>query len=194
MHPRVESFIEKNEKWQRELILLVEILRSCNLEEDFKWKGPVYMMNGKNILGIQSFKEYCTIFFFKGVLITDSHKIMIAPGENTQAMRQLRFTSVEQIIQHEKHIKEYVLEAVKLEMEGKKVKFKKKDEIEIPAEFQKYLDKSSELITAFFQLTPGRRRMYCLYFADAKQTKTLISRIEKYIPKILAGYGIMDEQ
>lgn len=192
MHPKVERFIEKNEKWQREIILLVEILENCGMEEDFKWRGPVYTYNGKNIVGIQSFIGYCTIFFFKGALLSDTHKLMVAPGENTQAMRQIRFNSVEQIIKNEKYIKECIFEAIEVEKEGKKIDFRKKDELEFPEEFQKYLDEDPELNKAFFSLTPGRQRVYCMYFAEAKQTKTRISRIEKFIPQILAGLGIMD--
>ena len=41
-------------------------------------------------------------------------------------------------------------------------------------------------------LTPGRQRAYLLYFADAKQSKTRAARIEKYLPRILDGKGMLD--
>ncbi|RQP13380.1 MAG: hypothetical protein EAS52_19690, partial [Parapedobacter sp.] len=48
------------------------------------------------------------------------------------------------------------------------------------------------LKTAFKALTPGRQRAYIFYFSQAKQSKTRESRIEKYIPRILEGKGLMD--
>jgi uncharacterized protein YdeI (YjbR/CyaY-like superfamily) len=46
--------------------------------------------------------------------------------------------------------------------------------------------------TAFDALTPGRQRGYVLYFMGAKQSQTRTARIEKCIPKILAGLGFHD--
>ncbi|MGE0631960.1 MAG: YdeI family protein [Pseudobdellovibrionaceae bacterium] len=52
--------------------------------------------------------------------------------------------------------------------------------------------KRPKLKKAFGALTPGRQRAYILHFASAKQSETRISRIEKCIPKILVGKGMMD--
>ena len=43
---------------------------------------------------------------------------------------------------------------------------------------------------AFHALTPGRQRAYVLHFTGAKQSKTRTARIEKCIPKFLAGKGL----
>lgn len=53
-----------------------------------------------------------------------------------------------------------------------------------------FLDENPDLQIAFETLTPGRQRGYLLYFAGAKQSKTRASRVEKYIPQILAGKGL----
>jgi uncharacterized protein YdeI (YjbR/CyaY-like superfamily) len=45
---------------------------------------------------------------------------------------------------------------------------------------------------AFFGLTQGRQRGYILYFSGAKQSATRESRINKYLPKIMAGKGLND--
>jgi len=49
-----------------------------------------------------------------------------------------------------------------------------------------------ELKAAFYKLTPGRQRGYLLYFSSAKQSKTRMERVEKYIPKILDNEGLDD--
>jgi uncharacterized protein YdeI (YjbR/CyaY-like superfamily) len=56
---------------------------------------------------------------------------------------------------------------------------------------QKFAEHPS-LETAFFALTPGRQRGYLIHFSGAKQSPTRLSRIEKCIPKIFEGKGMMD--
>ena len=73
-----------------------------------------------------------------------------------------------------------------------KVNYKKTTEFTIPEEFQTKLDANPVLKTAFYALTPGRQRGYLLYFSQAKQSKTRMSRIEKYIPEIFDGKGLND--
>ena len=106
--------------------------------------------------------------------------------------RQIRFTSVEEIIRQKSILKSYIKEAIELEKSGAKVELKKTSEYTIPEEFKAALKNRSGLKSAFYKLTPGRQRAYLLYFSSAKQTKTRIDRIEKYLPKILDGKGIDD--
>ncbi|MCO5236249.1 MAG: YdeI/OmpD-associated family protein [Chitinophagaceae bacterium] len=65
-------------------------------------------------------------------------------------------------------------------------------EFEMPTEFKTVLDGMPELKTTFSGLTPGRQRGYLLYFSSAKQSKTRMERIERYIPKILDNKGLDD--
>ena len=89
-------------------------------------------------------------------------------------------------------LKAYIFEAVEVEKAGLKVKLKKTSEYPIPAEFQKKLNKSATLKTAFNALTPGRQRGYILYFSQPKQATTRESRVEKSIKQILKGKGLND--
>jgi uncharacterized protein YdeI (YjbR/CyaY-like superfamily) len=73
------------------------------------------------------------------------------------------------------------------------VPLKKTAEFKIPEEFQKELDKTPALKTAFTALTPGRQRAYIFYFSQPKQSKTRTSRVEKSIRQILRGKGLNDE-
>jgi uncharacterized protein YdeI (YjbR/CyaY-like superfamily) len=45
---------------------------------------------------------------------------------------------------------------------------------------------------AFEALTPGRQRGYHIFFSQAKQSATRVSRIKKYTLAILAGKGMQD--
>lgn len=70
--------------------------------------------------------------------------------------------------------------------------FKENTEFIIPEELQNKFDEIPALKTAFEALTPGRQRAYILYFSQAKQSKTRVSRVEKYVQKILDGKGLKD--
>ncbi|GAA4165996.1 YdeI family protein [Chryseobacterium ginsenosidimutans] len=192
MNPKVDFFFDKAKQWQKEFEKLRAIALDTGLEEDLKWGCPCYTYHEKNIFLIHGFKEYCALLFFKGALLNDTDNILIQQTENVQAARQIRFTSLQQIIDLEKVIKTYIYEAVEVERSGVKVEMKKTKEFEIPEEFQKKLDENSELKKSFEALTQGRQRAYLLYFSSAKQSKTRESRIKKYIPEILKGKGIND--
>jgi uncharacterized protein YdeI (YjbR/CyaY-like superfamily) len=105
------------------------------------------------------------------------------------AMR-LEFRSKDQI--KKAVVKTYVKQAVAVESAGLKVDFKAKRELELPKELTQILNKDSKLAKAFHALTPGRRRGYVLHFTGAKQSRTRTARIERCIPKILAGKGMND--
>ncbi|MFY7843607.1 YdeI/OmpD-associated family protein [Chryseobacterium gambrini] len=192
MNPKVDFFFNKTGQWQTEFEKLRTIALKTELTEDLKWGCPCYTYEGKNIFLIHGFKEYCALLFFKGALMKDSENILIRQTENIQATRQIRFTNLQQIIDLENVLSDYIFEAVEIEESGAKVEMKKTHEFNIPEEFAQKLSENTELQKAFEALTPGRQRAYLLYFSSAKQSKTRISRIEKYIPEILNGKGLND--
>jgi len=191
MNPKVDTFFNKAEKWQPEFEALRAIILDFPLTEELKWGKPCYAFQESNILIIQGFKEYCALMFCKGALLKDPKNILVKPGENTQAGRQIRFTHVQEIVEMKPLLKAYIEEAIAAEKAGLKVEFKKNPE-PIPEELQSKLDKNAALKTAFETLTPGRQRAYILYFSAAKQSKTRESRIEKCMPQILKGKGLND--
>jgi len=192
MNPKVNFFFDKASKWQKEYKQLREIALDCGLNEELKWGCPCYTFEKKNIVLIHGFKEYCAYLFFKGALLKDDEQILIQQTENVQSARQVRFTSVKEIVKLEKILKPYIYEAIEVERAGLKVKLKNTSEYPIPEEFQNKLDKNNELKIAFDALTPGRQRAYLYYFSQPKQPKTRDVRIEKYIPEILKGKGLND--
>jgi uncharacterized protein YdeI (YjbR/CyaY-like superfamily) len=192
MNPKVDFYFNKAKKWQQEQEKLRLIALNCGLVEELKWGCPCYTFNNNNIVLIHAFKDYCAFLFFKGVLLNDANGIMIQQTENVQAARQIRFTSLIQIIEMEPFLKAYIFEAIEVEKAGLKVELKKTAEFNMPTEFQTKLDTIPTLKTAFEALTPGRQRAYLLHFSAAKQSTTRQARIEKYMPQILNGKGLDD--
>jgi len=190
MNPKVDWFFSKDTKWQKEYEKLRMIVLDCGLTEELKWGCPCYTFEKSNIVLIHGFKEYCALLFFKGALLNDPNGILIQQTKNVQSARQIRFTNVKEIVKMEKILKAYVYEAIEVEKAGLKVKLKKTSAYKIPEEFQKKLNKTPALKTAFYALTPGRQRGYIFYFSQPKQSKTRESRIEKSMKQILNGKGL----
>ena len=192
LNPKVDLFLDNTKKWQEEMKLLRSLILECNLDEDYKWMHPCYSYQGNNVVLIHGFKDYCALLFFKGVLLKDKKNVLIQQTENVQDRRQIRFTNLNEIVKLQATIKDYILEAIEVEKSGLQVEFKKTSEFNMPDEFQNLLLKNKKLKTAFEGLTPGRQKGYLLYFSSAKQSKTRVDRIEKYLPKILEGKGLDD--
>jgi uncharacterized protein YdeI (YjbR/CyaY-like superfamily) len=78
-----------------------------------------------NVILLGGFKEYCVISFVKGVLLNDVKEILIQQTENSQAVRIIKFTNVQEILDMETVLKSYIYEAVEVERLGLKVNYKK---------------------------------------------------------------------
>ena len=176
-------------KWQRERQKLRSLILDCGLDESVKWGKLCYAHAGRNVVIIYGLKDYCALGFFKGAVLEDDAKILVAPGKHSQAMRQLRFASIDEIIAAEAHINDMLAKAIRAEKDGLEVAFHAKDQLVYPEELQLALAGDAELARAFGELTPGRQRGSVLYFSDARQATTRRRRIEQCRAKILAGKG-----
>src|SRR6266436_10017986 len=132
MNPKVDFFFSKAKKWQEEFEKLRTMVLDCHLTEELKWGQPCYTFEKRNIVLIHGFKEYCALLFFKGALLKDPKGILIQQTENVQAARQIRFTSVREIVKMEPVLKAYIKEAIKVEKAGVEVNYKKTSEFVTP--------------------------------------------------------------
>ncbi|ARU60780.1 hypothetical protein CBW65_06510 [Tumebacillus avium] len=192
LNPKVNVFLSKAKKWQAEFEKLRSIVLDSELTEDFKWMHPCYTLNQKNVVLIHGFKDYCALLFHKGALLPDPRGILIQQTENVQAARQIRFTSLQEIIELENVLKDYIRAAIEVEKSGLEVELKETAKFTVPEEWERKLEELPALKTAFEALTPGRQRAYLLYFAEPKQSKTRESRIVKYMQHIFDGKGLKD--
>jgi uncharacterized protein YdeI (YjbR/CyaY-like superfamily) len=191
-NPKVDALIARSESWVEEFGALREIVLQCPLTEEIKWGQACYSSEGKNIVLIHGFKDYCALLFMKGALMKDPHKLLIQQTENMQSGRQIRFTGLNDILAARAVLKSYIEDAIAVEKAGLKVEKKATVDFPYPEEFLQILEERPKLQAAFEALTPGRQRAYLLYFAGAKQSKTRLARIDKCAPAILAGKGLDD--
>src|SRR4051812_44533999 len=97
-NPKVDGYIRKNKRWQKELQKLRMIILDCGLTEEVKWRIPCYTFQESNLVFIGAFKESCGLSFVKGVLLKDAKGILIQQTENSQSVRIIRFANLREIV------------------------------------------------------------------------------------------------
>ena len=78
-NPKVDQFLGKTKKWQPEFKELRRIALGTELTEEFKWGNPCYTFDGKNVVLMHGFKDYCALLFMKGALLKDPKGILAKP-------------------------------------------------------------------------------------------------------------------
>lgn len=182
---------DKVNSWSVELEFLKSIIAKTELVETTKWGGPVYVLNGKNVLGIGGFKNYFTIWFFNGVFLKDEKQVLVNAQEGvTKSLRQWRFSSKNEV--DEKAVLHYINEAIENEKQGKNLKPEKGESI-VSELLQKELDADMNLAEAFLKFSPYKQKEFLEYIETAKREETKHSRIEKIKPMILENIGLNDK-
>jgi uncharacterized protein YdeI (YjbR/CyaY-like superfamily) len=192
MNSLVSKVHAKEKRWNAEFAALRQLCLASGLNEELKWGQACYDLDGRKVVLIHGFKDYCALLFMKGALLKDPKGILIQQTKNVQSARQIRFASLTDINKQKAAVKAYLREAIEVEKSGVKVKMKSAAQFDVPEEFLKPLDDDPKLAEAFYALTPGRQKGYLLHFAGAKQSATRAARVEKHVPKILKGLGLDD--
>ena len=192
MNPLVSKVHGKQKRWSAEFAALRQLCLASGLNEELKWGQACYDLDGRNVVLIHGFKDYCALLFMKGALLNDPKGILIQQTKNVQAARQIRFASLADINKQKAAVTAYLREAIAVEKSGVKVEMKSAAQFDVPEEFLKPLDDDPKLAEAFHALTPGRQKGYLLHFAGAKQSATRAARVEKHVPRILKGLGLDD--
>lgn len=187
----VDQYIKKHAHWAKELKLLRAIMQKTKMGETIKWGAPVYTYQDKNIVGLAAFKVHFGLWFFQGALLADKKGLLQNAQEGkTQAMRQMRFTNINEI--DTPKVLAYINEAIENQKQGKTVKIEKKPLL-IPDELKEALSQDTDLADAFENLTLGKKRDYTEHISSAKREETKQSRLEKIIPMIKQGVGLYDK-
>ena len=182
---------DKNNNWTVELNLLKEIIGQTELVETIKWGGPVYVLNGKNVLGISGFKTYFGIWFYNGVFLKDEYNVLVNAQKGvTKSLRQWRFQNIEEI--HKEIILLYIKEAITNEKLGESSKPQKKASL-LSVELNAELSNDSNLAKAFESFTIAKQQEFVEYIVTAKREETKYARIEKIKPMILQNKGLNDK-
>ncbi len=186
MAKSVEEYLNGN-IWEEELRIIREVILKYDLEETVKWGMPAYLIEGKNIIGVCSFKKYFGIWFHQGVFLKDEAGVLINAQEGkTIGLRQWRFTDKREI--KKKVLEAYVKEAIKNSLDGLEIHPKRtKKKLVVPDELKAELKTNKKFKAAYETLTHGRKREVCDYIGGAKREATRLNRVEKVVPLVLVG-------
>lgn len=188
----VVEYLNKHPEWENALLELITIAKSTGLEETIKWGAPTYTFKGKNVVGMAAFKSYVGLWFHQGALLKDPAKKLINAQEGTtKALRQWRFSSVDEI--DNELVKSYIFEAIENQKRGLEIKPEPKAELEIPEELEDAFEADTNLSNKFKQFTNFKQREFIEYVAEAKRADTRQKRTDKVIPMILEGIGLNDK-
>ncbi len=190
---KLDAYFSNESPFLQGLVDLRKLLNNSVLEEDYKWNFPTYTLDGKNIVALGHFKNHFGIWFFQGVFLKDTHRLLRNAQEGkTKAMRALNYTNIDQI--DEVIFLEYLAEAIENAVLGKELKPNRSPkEVVIPEELLHAFAKAGGLKIAYEALTPGKQREYCEHIGSAKQEATRLRRLEKCTPMILEGVGLNDK-
>ena len=186
------EYFDSRDKDKDGLLQLREIMLNCGLDETIKWGTPVYTLNNKNIVGLGSFKSYFGLWYFQGSFLRDeANKLINAQEGKTKAMRQLKFSSSEEIRKEE--LIPLIEQTLDNQDQGLFIKSEKKSsKIVLPPELKEALETDPGLKACFEALSPGKKREYAEHVGSAKREATRLSRLDKAIPLIRAGKGLND--
>ena len=135
---KLEAYFQKSGPFKEGIGKLRRIALKCGLEETLKWNAPVYTMEGKNVVGILSFKNHYGLWFFNGVFHSDPLGVLQNAQEGkTRAMRHWKFKIDDPL--NPEAVKKYIEEAIQIEKKGLKITRKKTVKSEIPAELKALL-------------------------------------------------------
>jgi uncharacterized protein YdeI (YjbR/CyaY-like superfamily) len=189
----VDAYIASSGNWEKLLKLLRELISSTVLVETVKWGMPVYTLNNRNVVGFSAFKSWTGLWFYQGVFLKDPEKRLISAQEGTtKGLRQMRFSSLNEIEESRELILAYLEEAIQNQKEGKVIKPERNKKLEIPEELQDAFSNDPALKDAFDALSLTNKRDFAEYVVSAKREETKKQRLEKIIPMILEGIGLND--
>ncbi len=188
----VPDYLAGHDEWRSVLERVRAVMKASELEETVKWGAPCYTLNGKNLVGLVAFKDFVSIWFHQGALLRDEHGVLVNAQEGrTKAMRQWRVRSEDEI--DETILRAYVRETIENQRQGREIKADRNKPLQIPGELAAAMADDPDILDRFEALSPGKRREYAEYIAEAKRAETKIKRLEKIVPMILAGHGLHDK-
>ena len=187
---KLDPFFEQESPVRETLIALRELCLATGLTEEIKWRHPCYTHNGQNVCIFGNFREGARLSFFLGSMLSDPANLLAQVGPNTRAGKVVIFDSHESFLTNQNALVDLIAEAKTFAAQGIRFDYSQdRDDHEWPVELHAALAVDTELSEAWEALTPGRRRAWLIHFASAKQSQTVINRIDKASDKIKAGKG-----
>ncbi len=178
---KITEYIDALPDWSQKICkrLRTIILKADpKLIEDWKW-GPNYYLDGM-VCGYAGFKKHVNFVFFKGILLKDKRKLLHL-NEGSVNTRNFRFKDIKEL--DEDIILEYVIEAIDLNKNGKKISVPKNRTVEIARDIKKEF-KLAGVLAYFEKMAYSHKNEYVRWIESAKRAETRKNRISKAVVMI----------
>lgn len=187
--PRVDAYIEKSAAFAKPILNHIRgiVHNACpDVEEALKWGMPNFLYKGM-MCNMAAFKEHCAFGFWKGKLVLGDR--YAKAGE--EAMGSFgRITKISDL-PSEKVLGEYIKKAMKLNEDGVKApairKTSEKVELNVPSAFTDAPKKNKSALETFESFSPGNKRDYVMWIAEAKTEETRANQVETAVKWMAEG-------
>lgn len=193
---QINLYIAEQPEWQRRMLVrLRQLIHSVdeNITEAWRWNAPHFDHDGI-MIALHGFKTFVSVWFHKGALLKDTHKLFDQPGKDEEkGIRKIKIHEGDTL--NEKAFVDLVKQAVKVNQSGAKLGDAKpaRKALVLPAEFEHCLKKDEETWERWEKLTYSHKKEYVEWVSDAKQDETRKRRIAQALERIRAGQGKEDE-
>lgn len=160
------------------------------LEEALKWRMPCYSYKGM-VCSLGVFKNFITLWFPKGALLSDPDALLIQAQEGTKGMRSIRLRIEEDLDLTQ--VKGYIKEAMLLNEKGISIPTMKKEDLKLSIAFKIALEQNPKAKTHFQAFSMSKQRAYVDWINSAKREDTREKRILKSIEMLEVGLGKEDK-
>ncbi|MBU6162937.1 MAG: YdeI/OmpD-associated family protein [Myxococcales bacterium] len=177
--------------WTDTLVALRERILEHELTEVMKWGAPCYTCNQKNVVILTALKDFCALSFVQGAALHDPDGLLVSPGPHSRYARYLKFQTTADVVRMREPTRRLLQQAIDLAHSGEKFTPEIRPE-PLPEELQRALEFDPVLAERFSSLTPGRQRSHILYIGGASSTAARERRVERCVPRIMAGKGFQE--
>jgi hypothetical protein len=193
---QINLYIAEQPEWQRKaLIRLRQLIHSTDetVTEAWRWNAPAFDHDGI-MIGLHGFKTFVSVWFHKGALLKDTHKLFDKPEQDEdKGLRKYKVKDGEAI--NEKAFVDLVKQAVKVNQSGAKLSDAKptRKALVVPPELENCLKKDEEAWANWEKFSYSHKKEYVEWITDAKQDETRKRRIAQALEMIRAGVGKEDK-
>ena len=188
--PRIDAYIAKAQPFAQPILKHLRKLvhQACpDVQETIKWSFASFDYEGPFVT-MAHFKQHCAFGFWKAALMKDSKNLK---SNQETAMGHLgRITNIKDL-PSDKIIIGYIKEAMKLNETGAKLPPRKKvteaTALPVPSYLKTAISKNKKAKEQWTVFTPGKKKEYIVWLAEAKTEETRNSRMEQAIEWISEG-------
>jgi hypothetical protein len=193
---QINLYIAEQPEWQRKVLIRIRQLIHTvdeDVTETWRWNSPHFDHDGI-MIGLHGFKSFVSVWFHKGALLKDSHKLFDKPEKDEdKGIRKIKLHEGDAI--NEKAFVDLVKQAVNVNQSGAKLGDAKpaRKALVVPSDLESCLKKDDQAWEHWEKFNYTHKKEYVEWITDAKQDETRKRRIAQALEMIREGVGKEDK-